>query len=124
MAYGEGRIGVTAVRGEGNMITLIASLALGGATPLQTASAPFLRGNWFVRNCDTSTWQLACGSYILGYFHGSEALRTSICVPEGVDTGQLIEVALSYMRRHPERGHLVGTMLIDEAWKEAFSCRR
>lgn len=89
----------------------------------QNSDNPFLLGNWFVRNCDTPTWKLGCVGYILGYFHGSQTREKTVCLPDGVDTGQLIEVALAYMRTRPEKGHIVGLALIDEAWIAAFPCR-
>lgn len=100
------------------------AVAIFGAAPAsaQQSEGPFLRGNWFVRNCGSSTWKLACGGYVLGYFHGSRTRKETVCLPDGVDTGQLYEVAITYMRSHPEKGHLIGMILMDEAWEAAFPC--
>lgn len=88
----------------------------------QQADGPFLRGNWFVRNCDSREWELACAAFILGYYQGSQTRVKTVCLPEGVDTGQLITVGLNYMKQNPQRGHIVGMALLDEAWEQAFPC--
>lgn len=85
----------------GLAIALSASSVTASPLLAQDSSYPFLLTNWFVRNCDTKTWQLACTGYILGYFQGSESREKNICLPDGVDTGQLIAVGLKYMREHP-----------------------
>lgn len=105
------------------IILALGMLTLATPASAQGAEDPFLRGNWFVRNCDSPSWKLSCGAYLLGYFHGSQSRLETICLPNGVDTGQLIEVALAYMRSHPEKGHYVAMMLADEAWASAFPCR-
>lgn len=103
------------------MLALAVTIAM--PTNAQGTNEPFLRGNWFVRNCGLPNWELACGAYALGYFHGSQTRKETVCLPVGVDTGQLQEVAWAYMRAHPEKGHLVGMTLMDEAWEAAFPCR-
>ncbi|WP_419865946.1 Rap1a/Tai family immunity protein [Aurantiacibacter rhizosphaerae] len=89
----------------------------------QDSSVPFLLSNWFVRNCDSSTWRVGCAAYVLGYYQGTQTREKTVCLPEGVDAGQLYEIALAYMREHPEKGHIVGMALMDEAWVAAFPCR-
>ena len=88
---------------------------------------PFERGNQFVRLCETQTWQLACRSYALGVYHGSITSRNEgafrYCIPEGVDFGQMYEVAFRYMRDNPERTHYGAFLLILESWQSAFPCR-
>ena len=106
-------------------IILAAAVIAPAPAVAQDSDKPFLLGNWFVRNCDTPTWKLACMGYTLGLFHGTAVPRDAertVCLPKGVDNGQMHEVAMSYMRRHPERGHIVGIALIMESWERAFPC--
>lgn len=107
-----------------NLALAMAAIASSGVpAAAQDTNGPFLRANWFVRNCSSPTWQMGCAGYILGYYQGSQTRKKTVCLPDGVDTGQLYEVALAYMRSHPEKGHLVGMMVMDEAWESAFPCR-
>lgn len=87
---------------------------------------PFERGNQFLRLCETKTWQVACSSYALGIHHGRIPSRTEdefrYCIPEGVDFGQMYNVAIGHMRNHPERTHYGAFLLILESWQAAFPC--
>lgn len=104
-------------------LSLFAALALTSAPAIgQDSNAPLLLGNWFVRNCDSPAWKLACAGYVLGYYQGSQSRVQTICLPSAVDNGQLYEIALAYMRAQPEKGHFVGMQLMDEAWTSAFPC--
>lgn len=46
----------------------------------------------------------------------------SACTPEAATSNQLYEVALKYMRNHPERWHEPAIHLIHLALKDAFPC--
>lgn len=90
----------------------------------QDDSTPFLTGNGFVRLCDTKSWKMACLSYVLGVFHGSQTgpART-ICLPDGVDNEQMYEVAVAYIRATPAKRHHVAFDLLLESWQTVFPCR-
>lgn len=88
----------------------------------QGADVPFLLGNWFVRQCDSPTWALSCRAYSLGLYHGQYDAPRTICLPQGVDNGQMFDVAMVYMRNHPEKGHIPGFALILASWRSAFPC--
>jgi len=48
----------------------------------------------------------------------------AFCVPEdGVKPGQLIRIAVKYMKEHPEKLHLRAAVLIHVAMREAFPCK-
>ena len=104
-------------------LSIAAAIAFASTPASATdAKSPFLRANWFVRNCDSAEWELACRAYVLGYYSGSQTREKTVCLPDGVDSGQLYDVALAYMRSQPAKGHIVGIMLMDEAWRAAFPC--
>lgn len=109
---------------------LLAASALvfsSGSALAADEGTPFERGNQFLRLCETKTWQLACRSYALGVYHGSIPSKNQgdfrYCLPEGVDFGQMYDVAIGYMRNHPERTHYGAFLLILESWQAAFPCR-
>jgi hypothetical protein len=85
----------------------------------------FERGNNFVRFCEGSIRnKIECMAYLLGVFHGSQfgGATKTVCLPEGVDTGQLYEVAMAYIRNNPARAHWAPFGLMLLSWKEAFPC--
>lgn len=107
--------------------TLIAAaLTLCIAPPLsaQTGEGPFLTGNGFARQCETTEWKVGCVTYVLGLFHGSQSQRMpdAVCLPTGVDTGQLYEVAVKYIKSNPAIAHRAAFDLILESWEQAFPC--
>lgn len=108
------------------MRTWLFGLAMLTASPAsaQQTDVPFDTGNRFVRMCEAKAWKLACVTYVLGVFHGSQSgdVRT-VCLPDGVDTMQIYEVSLAYIRSHPKRSHEVALSLILDALTEAFPCR-
>lgn len=104
----------------------LGALALGlTACPVVAQDTPFTTGNAFLRVCESDqTWEIACTSYVLGVFHGSHVRGRVICLPDRVDTGQLYQIAISYIRSHPTRSHEPVFGLILAAWLEAFPCRQ
>ena len=106
------------------IMILAVLLCFGSPAGAAEADRVLSNGNWFVRNCQSGSWENECMAYSLGYFQGSQSRRRTVCIPEGVDQGQLWGIALKYMRDHPEKGHLLGMVLMDEAWEDAFPCQR
>jgi hypothetical protein len=45
-----------------------------------------------------------------------------ICIPDGVDNGQLIRLVLKYIREHPKEAHEQSATLVYKAEFLAFSC--
>lgn len=113
-------------RNQIKTIALGAALLMSAATPVhaQKAEPALGRSNWFVRNCGESGWELPCLAFTIGYFVGSQTRSKTICLPEGVDNGQLHTMAMNYMKAHPEKGHLAGTTLMDEVWEATFPCKK
>lgn len=83
---------------------------------------PFDRGNQFVRLCASNKWQLSCMAYTMGVYHGSQPIKETVCKPDGVDGGQLYNVALRYISDHPEIAHRAAFSLILESWEKTFPC--
>jgi hypothetical protein len=44
------------------------------------------------------------------------------CIPNRVNQGQLIDVVLSHLEKYPERRHMSGWSLVEEAYAAAFPC--
>lgn len=45
-----------------------------------------------------------------------------ICPPDGVDTGQTVDVVIKYLKAHPESRHQPAVRLVRESLAEAFPC--
>lgn len=90
----------------------------------QSEGDAFLSGNQFVRQCEGAVGKrIQCLIYVLGVYHGSQSQNRSVCLPAGVDTGQLYEVAIAYIRNNPARAHFVPFGLMLDSWQQAFPCR-
>ena len=45
-----------------------------------------------------------------------------ICIPDGVEAGQMIRVTLKYIRENPEQAHILSAQLVLAASQRAFPC--
>lgn len=45
-----------------------------------------------------------------------------ICPPDGVDTGQTVDVVIKYLQAHPKSRHQPAVRLVRESLAEAFPC--
>jgi hypothetical protein len=77
---------------------------------------------------------IVCTSYVAGLRDGvasevafAESENKSVpklfCLSAGVENGQLVRIALKYIKAHPEWAHLPTSVLLTKAWEEAFPCR-
>jgi hypothetical protein len=53
---------------------------------------------------------------------GAEATPKPFCLSDGVDNGQLVRIALKYIRDHPEEDHKLSAVLLVFSWQAAFPC--
>jgi hypothetical protein len=110
---------------------LVASLS-GSSRP---ALADFQSGNSLLSRCRSDA-SLADRQYCLGYVTGAadfaiqdernNKAMDKVCwinIPDGVTSGQLLEILVKYLREHPERLHYQGGYLIIEAFHQAFPCK-
>jgi hypothetical protein len=105
-----------------------------------TASAEFKTGNDLYSECTApADWQrrfLFCHGYIEGIadaedleglresgFMDPKAKRNALCLPAGVQLGQLKDVVVQYLEGHPERRHRSAAALVELALSAAFPCR-
>lgn len=66
---------------------------------------------------------MTCLTYVLGFYHGREFQKpATVCLPDGVDTGQLYDVTIAYIRNNPAKAHEVLFGLMLESWQAAFPC--
>jgi hypothetical protein len=66
-------------------------------------------------------------STLMGYIQGVHDIGTdyrAICSPPSATAGQIAEVVIKYLRAHPEKLHLGGEVLISQALREAFPCKK
>lgn len=87
----------------------------------QDDRTPFSTGNQFVRLCPTEFWNMSCTAYVLGLYHAKDNDgQKTVCLPKGVDTGQLFEVGVAYIKANPSKAHDAAYALIIESWRAAF----
>lgn len=109
-----------------NRRLIILGIVLIMSTPSTAADQqnPFESGNSFIRLCDSSRYVVACTTFTMGVFQGYQlgTAKSDICLPSGVDTGQLGEVGRKYIRENPERAHWTVSPLLVNSWLKAFPC--
>jgi hypothetical protein len=91
----------------------------------ENAAGALASGNNFALFCNgVTTASVSCLAYTLGVFHAlRETTRGSnVCLPNGVDTGQLFSVGVKYIRENPELGHYAPAPLLIASWERAFPC--
>ncbi|MEM1149286.1 MAG: Rap1a/Tai family immunity protein [Pseudomonadota bacterium] len=129
----------------------IASIALSNSTPAHSEEDG-ITGNWFLENCDqadSTYYEGFCVGYVAGLVENGVrmAFREAYgsldnillgetgpesdshfmaaighCIPDGATYGQLLDVATSYMKEHPEIRHWGAAALINGSFTEAFPC--
>lgn len=90
-----------------------------------SASAEFLTGNDLKARLETPASSDPISSSLgLGYLAGIYDVSTSqaICAPKDVTLGQLSEVALKYMREHPEVLNFSADRIVLTAFKLTWPC--
>jgi Rap1a immunity proteins len=69
---------------------------------------------------------IACYAYIEGVTEGynetAEAVQ-NVAMPQGVTYGQIDDVAINYLSKHPEKRHLRSAVLIIQALHEAWPAK-
>lgn len=106
---------------------IIAAALLMAASP---ASAEFWDGNKLLTYCD--------GMGALGYVYGAVgaaeageklAMRGAtpptgalVCIPEGVNGGQAVDVACAFLKAHPQSRHLPAAWLVMRSLRLAWPC--
>ena len=83
-----------------------------------------LDGNWLKGACNApygSQDNGVCDGYITGIH---EMSTTPLCLPPSVTNIQLMDVVTRYLNGHPERLDNKSRILVQDAIKEAFPCRK
>lgn len=137
---------------KGSGMRLSIAVLMGVLTLAGAGRADNLTGNKVLEICeaDDPVQYSLCAGYMIGLNEGehygamqaniiemkvrgipapdNEQLNTLIglsigyCPPENAQIGQLVEVAINYLSRHPETRHNSARSLIVTAWAEAFPC--
>jgi Rap1a immunity proteins len=104
------------------MSCLMLDKAAGAAGPQY-----YVTGNKLLEFCEVPAVTSACYGYVLGVVDalqvmGADAPKFSFCVPERVESGQLVDVVKAFLRDHPEKRHLPASDLVTAALNEKFPC--
>lgn len=125
-------------------MTATLALAMLAATAPTHAHAEFRSGNDVYRYCtrtdtnyDRIYQDFMCLAYIQGAHDGLEAgayhvtYRANlnedyliVCVPEGVEVGQIKEIVVDYLRSHPADRNLSAAILVYAALAEVYPCAK
>jgi hypothetical protein len=110
------------------LIVLAVLVSFGAVCAQAQATGAFFEGNELHKLC-TSNRSSAVG-YILGVSDAHDlfvergGVSASICMPEGIQRGQAVDVACKYLADNPQDRHLQGASLVIFAFEAAFPCRR
>jgi len=112
------------------LVTVIFLLLVSASVHAQRVSTT--TGNQLLERCQsTDTFEQ---SFCLGYLEGVtdlNAMHGSVlpvnqrsCAPENVTNGQIRDVAVKYLKDHPEERHMLAAILIVKGMAEAFPCTK
>lgn len=116
---------------KGVMAACVAACVYLSAMP---GAAAYISGNELHEMCAKDAgidFSLSCTLYVLGVADTMRVMSRvttpianfkHICVPSGATSGQLTDVAIKYLRDHPEKRHLGAMVLVINAIREAFPC--
>jgi hypothetical protein len=82
----------------------------------------FLSGNELYQKC---TAEAVGKSYCVGYVTGIAdvmQISKSLCVPDGVTVGQMVDVIVKYLRDHPEKRHYSVAAATFNTLSQTFPC--
>ena len=100
-------------------------MALSCFTLAAPALAWFYDGNRLLDLCERegrgeATWSGGvCYGFIMGAY---DAQARSSCIPSGVKTAQIFDIAKMFLRDHPEKRQMPAAGLVSAAIKEKFPC--
>ncbi|MGS3128148.1 Rap1a/Tai family immunity protein [Aeromonas caviae] len=93
------------------------------------SSAMFKDGNDIYRICTTPESDKYfhmdasyCQGYVIGVVDTVNGVFT--CLPEGVTVGQSVDIVTKYLAAHPETRHMEGSVIVTNALKESFPCKK
>jgi hypothetical protein len=97
----------------------------------QNQSPAFVSGNRLLEIC-TPVQQPTCYAYVEGVVDDAQATFSALhmqqhalfCLPQGVTSRQLVDIATNYLRDHPEQQHTVASANVVLALANAFPCPR
>jgi hypothetical protein len=109
---------------------LLASLTETKASAPSRATESVITGNFLIESCqiaiDASAqnvydgWRSGvCNGLVTGIMYASP----TVCHDPDVTLGQAMRVLEKYLQDHPEKLHLSGSALTDEALTQAFPCK-
>jgi hypothetical protein len=89
-----------------------------------SAFAQFWDGNELYEDCTAQSatdWGV-CHGYVIG-LADARIIDGTICVPNGVEVRQVVDIVVQYLREHPESRHIAAERLAEGALKRAFPCK-
>jgi hypothetical protein len=105
------------------LIAAVAVVTLVGNAEAATEATAAMNGHRLMQDCTSKKepWKtIYCYGYVRGIADGF--ISTGACLPPQVNAQQLVEVALRYLRDHPEKRHLESSGVLIPAWGAAWLC--
>jgi hypothetical protein len=111
---------------------LTVAILLLASTPTKAQKLSPTTGNELLEWCQSGdTWQTGrCYGYVIGVADLQTMVGKALpenrqsCIAEGMTVGQIVEVAIKYLKQHPEERHFNASVLMVKAIAEAFPCQQ
>ncbi len=85
----------------------------------------FENGNQLLARCqdnDSFFSKGVCNGYVVGVFEAMTVHGYKCDLPKGVTNGQLVDIAIEYLRKNPKMRHHESVYLVSSALIDAFAC--
>ena len=112
-------------------VTVLAASLLWPAFGFAEEVGAFVSGNRLLEVCDP-VQSPSCYAYVEGATDAFQFTFSALhvqqhalfCLPQGVTSRQLVDIATNYLRDHPEQRHTVASGNVALALANAFPCPR
>ena len=113
------------------VLVLAAGVLCPASGSAQDQLPAFVTGNRLLEIC-TPVQTPSCYAYVEGATDAFQSTFSALhmqqhalfCLPQGVTSRQLVDIATNYLRDHPEQRHTVASANVALAFANAFPCPR
>jgi Rap1a immunity proteins len=113
-----------------NTLKTILAAAIFAALPIAASAADYVSGNTFTEYCSSKNTMIYCHGYAravgdtLKLWQGISPESAAVCLDAKVNTGQLVDIGLTFIKNNPKERHQIAAALLGAAFADAWPCNK